>query len=138
MGDPLSVISSIIAVIQLGKSVVTYLNDVKDASAACSKILVEISITNGLLSSLESLIGDPDSSGTWLETTKLLSGENSPLVLFKMSMDQLATRLIPVVGMRRAGKAFVWPFMKNELTNILTTIERQKMLLLLATQNDHL
>jgi hypothetical protein len=62
-----------------------YLHEVKDASTVCSRILVEIGITNGVLSTLESLMGDPESGETWLDTTELLSGENSPLALFKIS-----------------------------------------------------
>jgi hypothetical protein len=137
MGDPLSVIASICAVVHLARSVVGYLNDVKDASTACCKILVEISIINGVLSSLESLIGDPESGNTWLNTTKLLSGGNSPLALFKISIERLAMRLEPVAGLKRAGRAFFWPFKNGEITNILATMERQKTLLLLAVQNDH-
>jgi hypothetical protein len=138
MGDPLSVIASITAVLHLTRSVVRYLNEVKDASAACNQLLVEIGTINGLLSSLESLMSDPESDDSWSETTKLLSGENSPLALFKISIEQLATCLAPVAGLRRAGRAFVWPFKKDELTNILATVERQKTLFLLALLNDHL
>ncbi len=138
MGDPLSVIASICAVVHLTKSVVRYLNEVKDASTVCSRILVEIGTTNGVLSTLESLIGDPESGATWLDTTKLLSGENSPLALYRISIEQLATRLAPVLGLRRDGRTFVWPFKNSKITDILATIERQKTLLLLAMQNDHL
>ena len=138
MGDPLSVIASIAAVVHLTRRVVRYLNEVKDASTVCSRILLEISIASGLLSNLENLIGDAESDGTWLDTTKLLSGDNSPLTQFKRSVEQLATKLAPIAGLRKAGMAFIWPFKKDELIDLLADIERQKTLLLLAVQNEHL
>ena len=36
------------------------------------------------------------------------------------------------------GKAFKWPFEKEEMSDILNTIERLKTLLSLARQNDHI
>ena len=48
-GDPLSLISSITAILRLAGNVVQFLSDVKDASTACNKILIEIGSINSLL-----------------------------------------------------------------------------------------
>lgn len=47
-------------------------------------------------------------------------------------------RLVPVEGWKKVGKAFTWPFEKDEIQRILSTVERRKLLFTLARQNDHI
>ena len=44
----------------------------------------------------------------------------------------------PVEGWRKLGKAFKWPFEKDEIYGILNIIERQKAVFSLARQNAHI
>jgi hypothetical protein len=138
MGDPLSITSSIGAILQLTGMVVKYLNDVKDASRDRHTILVEISSINGLLFSLKDLACRAESGETWLATVRSLNVPDGPLERFKWALEQLAARLAPAAGLKNVAKALSWPFQKGEVTTILSTIERQKQLFILALQNDHM
>ena len=44
MADPLSTIASLVAILQLAGTVVTYLNDVKEASNDRNRILLELQL----------------------------------------------------------------------------------------------
>jgi hypothetical protein len=138
MAEVLGVVGSIIGILQLTGTVVNYLSDVQDASKDCSKILIEISSVNGFLFSLKDLVVRAELGETWLDTARSLGVPNGPLAQFKLALERLATHLKPVVGLKKAGKALVWPFKKGEVMDILSTIERQKTLFILALQNDHM
>src|SRR5271170_7609968 len=89
--DPLSVTASIIAVLQLGSTVLKYLGDVKDATRDCKSIIDEISSTRGILSALNETVGDATDSGeTWSATIRALGEPDGPLVMLKNTLQQLA------------------------------------------------
>jgi hypothetical protein len=138
MADPLSVISSITAILQLAGKVVKFLSDVKDASTTCNRILVEIGSLNGLLSSIKGLLDEAETGEVWSATARSLGASNGPLAQFKLALEQVATRIEPIIRSRKAGRAFVWPFRKDEVMDILHTLERQKTLFIFALQNDHM
>jgi hypothetical protein len=94
MADPLSIATSIAAVLQLAYTVIAYLNDVKDASKERNRILLEISSLSGLLYSLKVLIDRPSSEDAWLATTKLLGGPDRPLAQLRSALDHPA---LPIV-----------------------------------------
>ncbi len=136
--DPLSVSASIVAVLQMTGTVIQYLNSVKGAPKDRQRLLLELSSTSGMLYVLqdqaeESKEGDPRSS-----TLRLLSLPDGPLAQFKASLEALTSKLAPVDGWKKLGKAFMWPFDKDEIYEIMNAIERQKTLFNLARQNDHI
>lgn len=138
MADPLSIISSITAILQLAGKVVKFLSDVKDASTTCARILVEIGSLNGLLSSIKVLLDEAEAGEVWSATARSLGAPNGPLAQFKLALEQVATRIEPIIWSRKAGRAFVWPFRKDEVMDILYVLERQKTLFIFALQNDHM
>ena len=69
---------------------------------------------------------------------KSLNVPTGPLEQFKIALEHLASKLAPVDGLRKVGKALAWPFQKTEIQDILNMIERQKSLFNLALQNDHM
>lgn len=69
---------------------------------------------------------------------KSLNVPNGPFEEFRAALERLASRLAPVEGWRKLGKAFKWPFEKEEIYGILNIIERQKTVFSLARQNDHI
>jgi len=133
MGDPLGTTASIVAVLGLTDTVVKYLNDVKDASEDRKKILLEISNAHGLLYTLKDL-AERQPSGN----VKSLDVPNGPLAQFKSALERLAVKLAPVTGRKKIEKALGWPFQKEDVADILRTIERQKSLFILALQEDHM
>jgi hypothetical protein len=53
-------------------------------------------------------------------------------------LEQLATQLEPVVGLKKARRELVWPFKEKEVADILHAIERLKTSFMIAIHNDHM
>lgn len=138
MADPLSISASIVAILQLTGTVVQYLNDVNGASEDRQRILTEISSTSGVLFLLKDLAERAGWEDCWSVTIKSLNVPGGPLEKFKTMLQLLALKLKPVEGVKKVGKALIWPFQKGEINEILNTMERQKTLFNLALQNDHM
>jgi hypothetical protein len=67
-----------------------------------------------------------------------LGTPEGPLDQFKMLLDRMAVKLAPAAGLKKAGRAIVWPFRKEEFRDMLAATERHKTLFMLALQNDNL
>ncbi|KAI9812189.1 MAG: hypothetical protein M1827_004855 [Pycnora praestabilis] len=104
MAQALGVVGTIVGVPQFNARVTKYLDDVKNASKDCNRILVEIRSVSCYVYTLKDLVESSE----------------------------------PVLGLKKAGKAFLWPLKKGDVADILLTIERQKTLFILDLQNDHL
>ena len=134
--DASSISTNIVALVQATGTVIEYLHGVKSASEDRQNILSELSSISGMLFVLQD---HADQQGdSWSLTLKSLNGSGGPLVQLRTSLEILVSKLAPVKGLKKVGKAFAWPFQKEEIKEILSTIERQKALLTLARQNDHM
>ncbi|KAH0537544.1 hypothetical protein FGG08_005679 [Glutinoglossum americanum] len=138
MGDTLGISASITAILQLTRTVVHYLHEVKGASEDRQRILVEVASVSGILFNLKDLAERKQLEDSWSVMIKSLNIPNGPIEQFKLALQRLASNLAPVDGLKKFGKALVWPFQKGEIEGILGTIERQKALFNLALQNDHI
>ena len=138
MTDPLSVSASIIAVLQLTGTIVSYLRDVREASEERQRILNEITSASGMLYCLKDLVEREQHADPSLTAARLLCVKGGPLYQFKQALERLASKLTPSTGFREAGKSVLWPFQKREISEILGIIERQKTYFVLALQNKHL
>lgn len=96
MTDPLSISSSIVAILQLAGTVVAYLNDVRGASEDRQQLLVEVSSVSGFLYLLKDLTERTQWNDTSLGTMSSLSVRNGPLDQFKAALQELATKLVPM------------------------------------------
>lgn len=141
MADPLSLATSIVALLEVSKSVVSYLQDVKNAPTELRKLLLEIQHVQGLLEILKETVQDVKTAASWSSTVQLLSRPRSPLQGLQLVLAELETTLKKAVGKRginRLVAALLWPFTKKETEEISRTIARQQTLLLIALDNDHL
>ena len=136
--DPLSVTASIIAVLQLSAKVLGYLNDVKDASKDRAKCAVEAANLHSLLINLRFRLEEARADAPWFTAVRALGIENGPLDQFKQALEALQTKITDGGRLKKAGKALVWKFKKEELAGILVQIERLKALVGIALQIDHL
>jgi hypothetical protein len=125
--------TSIITLVQFTGTVIGYINDVKGASEERKRILDELSSTHYLLF----LLKDKAEAKEWGDTIKSLAIPKGPLEQFKDALERLASKLAPAEGLKKVGRALTWPFQKDDVKYILSTIERQKSLFSLALQNDH-
>lgn len=138
MAYPLSISASIVALLQLSATVVKYISDVKEASAIGQQLLSEVTSATGTLYLLKDLAQRDQWAEHWPTTIRSLAGPDGPLDQFRKALHSLADKLMPVVGMRKIGKALRWSFEKNEVQEVLSIIERQKTLFMLALQSEHI
>ncbi|KAK3176371.1 hypothetical protein OEA41_007694 [Lepraria neglecta] len=141
MGDPLSVTTSINPVLQLATSVAVYLRDVKDASKDCKKLVLEISCIHGILATLSDTISDVEDSDAWAVTIKTLAEPDGPLTILQTLLKQLEAKLskcASATGFKKSSKSLLWPFSSKKTEEAVRAVERQKSLLTLALENDHI
>ncbi|KFZ25020.1 hypothetical protein V502_00512 [Pseudogymnoascus sp. VKM F-4520 (FW-2644)] len=137
--DPLSVTASIIAIVQLTSVIIGYLNDVKDASNDRAQCSIEISNVSNLLVKLIYRLGEASSNDGWYTEVQVLAAANGPIDQYRNSLEQLQSKFTSAAssGLKKIGGALTWKFCKEEVTNILTRIERLKSLTQIALEMDH-
>ncbi|MCJ1378973.1 hypothetical protein MMC17_002072 [Xylographa soralifera] len=133
--DPLSLTASIIAVLQLTGTVVSYLNDVKEASKERAQVAVEASMVYSLLTSLKYRVEDANPNEAWYTAVRMLGEENGALDQYQTALKLLASKLDTRNG-TKIGRALMWKFDKVEIVGILSKIERVKSLISVALTSD--
>lgn len=137
--DPLSISASIAALLQLTSTVIQYLNGVKGAPEDRRMLLSELASVTGFLFILQDQADQAKQGDQWSSTLQSLNVPEGPLDQFRRALERLSSKLAsPATGLKKLGKAVTWPFQKEEIKEILGSIERQKPLLSLARQNDHM
>ncbi len=136
--DPLSITASVSALIQLSSIVIGYLSDVKGGPKELQRLRLELCSVLPVLSILQDEAEQATTGGLWSSTLSSLDVPNGPIQQSREALERLESKLAPVGGWRKVGKAFTWPFERDEILAILSTVERQKLLFTLARQNDHI
>lgn len=136
--DPLSVSASIVALLQLTSTVVSYLSAVRSGPKELQRVRLEVSSVLNILFLLQDQADQAKQGDSISSTLGSLNVRNGPFEQFRATLELLASKLAPVKGWRQIGMALKWPFEKEEIREILNTIERQKLLFSLARQNDHI
>lgn len=137
--DPLSITASIVAILQLSNKVISYLNDVEDASKDRARCAIEATNLHSLLTNLRFRVEEGNASSPWYTAIRGLATEKGPLDQFKEVLEVLQARITS--GNGRLGKAIdvlTWKFKKEEVDRILQCMERLKTLIGIALQMDHL
>jgi hypothetical protein len=138
--DPLNVTASIIAIVQLTSVIIGYLSDVKDASKDYAQCAIEISNVSNLLVKLIYRLNEASSNDGWYTEVQVLAAANGSIDQYRSALEQLQSKFTPTAssGLKKIGSALTWKFSKEEVTNILTRIERLKSLTQIALEMDHL
>lgn len=140
MADPLSATASIIAILQLSAKILQYLRAVSGASNDRNKLILEISSLRGILQTLQDTLKDA-SMTTWAPTLHSLADSDGPLALVEAALKEIARKVgkhsRTSSGIKSLASSVSWPFKEREVEKLLGVIERQKSLLLLAFDNDH-
>ena len=135
--DPLSLTASIIAVLKLTGTVLSYLTDVKDSSPERANLAIEASIVYSLLTTLRYRVEKAKSGDPWYTAIRNLGAENGALDQYHIALEQLASKVGPGHHETKSfTKPLRWKFDKIELSRILSKIERLKTLISLALEND--
>jgi hypothetical protein len=135
--DPLSITASIVAVLQLTHAVIGYLIDVKDAPRDRAQCALEASNLYNLLVTLRLRL-EESSDELWYAEVRALDVENGPLDQYKHALEQLQKKISSGSGIKKIGNTLWWKFSKEEVTSILSRMERLKKLVQIALEMDHL
>lgn len=130
--------ASIITVVDLTATVVSFLNSIKYASKERARCAIEASNIFNLLTNLRYRLEDARPGDPWFTVLRTLGTENGPLDQFRVTLEQLISKLTPVDGFKKIGKAIVWKLDKAEVNDIILRIERFKSLIQIALEMDHL
>jgi len=136
--DVLSVTASVIAVLHLTGSVITYLNGVKDAPKECQQCTIEASNLQNLLINLRYHLEQGQTCDPWFTAVRTLDVENGPLDQYKQALEQLQSKLNASNSAKKMKSQLVWKFSKAEAVGILARMERLKSLVSIALEMDHL
>ena len=136
--DPLSMTASIISILQLTEEVISYINTIRNASADQQSIRTEASSLYGLLATLRFRIEAARSDDRWFLEVKKLGAKNGPLDQFKSALESITGKVQPGSGASKAIRVFKWKFEKEKIQEALVRIERLKVFIGLALQNDSL
>jgi hypothetical protein len=138
--DPLSVTASVIALVEFTGVIIGYLNNVKDASKDRARCAIELSNVSSLLVALIYRLDEASTNDGWYTEVQSLAAANGPIDQYRSALEQLQSKLTSTAasGLKAIGTALAWKFNKEEVTNILTRIERLKSLIQIALEMDHL
>jgi hypothetical protein len=136
--DPLSITASIIAILQLSTKVLAYLNDVKSASEERKQCAIEASNLYSLLLNLRFRLEDEGSRQPWYTAVRALAIENGPLDQYKQGLEILRSRMAEGSRLKKAGETLLWKLRKEEISGILSKMDRLKTLVQVALEMNHL
>jgi hypothetical protein len=134
--DPLSITLSVFTLLQLTEKVIKYARQTKDAPKERTRVLQEASGLVGLLITLKSLVDDCDPKDPWLRATSRLATSNGALEQYRSALEKLVGKVMPGDGLRKVGQALVWKFTKEDVSDLLSQIERLKSLVDIALGMD--
>jgi hypothetical protein len=136
MIDPLGMTASILAILQITETVMSYLNDVRKASSDRASLAIEASSIYGLLIALRFRVEQAHGDDPWFILVRQLAVENGPLEQFKSTLEWMVAKIQPATGIAKVGKAFTWRFDKADVEDALRKMERIKSLVNLYLTND--
>ena len=143
--DPLSITTSVIAVIRLAGKIISlcqgYVNTMKDAPSDLRTIMIEAGSLKSVVTSLEFFLSSWG-PGNMLHIVKSLEGHEGPLEAFRKALVALE-KLFPsaadhnATGTKRRATAIfyaklAWPFKEEKAREILNNIARYKATISLA------
>jgi len=132
MADPLTIIGGIAAIIQISGTVVNLIKTAKDASSDRQKLLAEINATTALCQTLNDYV-HINGIEAWAGTLMTLQRDSTgPVEQFKSNLLFLEKKLA------KRGFALRWPFAKEEVKEVLESMERQKSFFGIALANDNI
>lgn len=138
MGDPLSIASGIIAILQLAAKATGYIKDARGGSSDRTRLRDELRSTVCLLEMLKDRLDDDEDAERDAASVPLgpLSHPEGPLFQFRRLLEDIIAKLVPQGTLRRLAQPLTWPFDKKDIAEMLSTLERLKSHFLLVMQND--
>ena len=139
--EPLSISASLTALLGLSASVIKYVRSIKGASSERQCLLRELSHLRGILSTLQEHaddISEGDDDAQWASTARCLSANDGPIKQFRELLEMLLTKLETTGRTKKIIGAIAWPFVRDEVNQILESLERFKTYFALSLEQDHI
>lgn len=136
--DPIGITASIIAILQLTAEVIKYLQDFNDAPKECHQFMIEASNLQNLLINLLHHLAQGRGGDPWFKAVQDLNVAEGPLIQYRRALTQLQSKVGIQHGTQAVKRRLLWKFSKEEVTSILTRIDRLKSLVVVALEMDHL
>ena len=132
--DPLGATASIVTLLQLAGAVIRYLSILKDTSDDIKTLVLELCTIRGLLSTIKDLITEESI------LHESLDGPDGLFSQIESSLQALASKVQPTstTTAHKLVQKLRWPLRREEITDVLSSFERQKTLLGLALQSDQM
>ena len=132
--EALGATASIVSLLQLAGAVIKYLSILKDTSDDIKALVLELCTIRGLLSTIKDLVTEESI------LHESLGGHDGLFGQIESSLQSLASKFEPTstTTAHKLVHKFRWPLRKEEVKDVLSSIERQKTLLSLALQNDQM
>jgi hypothetical protein len=129
MAEVAGLTASIIAILQLSATVITYIGDAKGATKERDSLAAEINSVKSILADLKT----KSEADEWKDTMKCLSTPNGPLDQFKSVLKGLEHKLKPVIGKgAKFERSMMWPFAKTQIKEIFAALEGLKLVFVLS------
>jgi hypothetical protein len=137
--DPLSITLSVVSLLELTRKVANYAKETKDAPKDRTRIIHEAFSLMGLLNMLKEHVDDRkrDPRDPWLQATCALAAPDGPLHQYQLALEMLVAKVIPGHGHRKVTQALTWKFTKEDVTALLSQIERVTSFIHIALEIDH-
>jgi hypothetical protein len=107
MADPLSLAASIIAVLQLTESVLSYISDVRDAGNECDDYCREATNLYRLLTSLRLHVESSRNKESWFGAVSTLATAGGPLKQYKTALESFVEKVGPKRGLPKVTQALM-------------------------------
>ena len=143
MADPLSLVASLIAVVQISGSVISccyeYRKGVKNAPKDLLRVTNEVAGLRNVVERLVTLIDDEKmASHKYLSTLADIVSADGPLELCQQDLRSLKIKLEPPINECKAlGRRLTWPLHEKDITKIIASVYRTKSLLETALMIDN-
>lgn len=143
MAEPLSLVASLIAVVQISGSVISccyeYRKGVKNAPKDLLRVTTEVAALRNVVERLVALVDDEKMAGhKYLSALNDIVSTNGPMELCQHDLESLRVKLEPPVNEWKAlERRLTWPLQEKDVTKTLATISRTKSLLETALMVDN-
>lgn len=131
MADPLSLVASLIALVQISGSIISlccdYRRGIQGAQKDVAQILRETQSLRNVIEQLIQLLDKHGSEIYQLSLRKMSLNDDGPFSEFQHDLETLEVRLHrPVTTWRRLGDQLLWPLRKSDVKQALESIHRIK------------
>ncbi|KAF1997424.1 hypothetical protein P154DRAFT_470891 [Amniculicola lignicola CBS 123094] len=133
MSDALSVVASVIAIVDATVKILKYLNDVKDAPQQRADCERDLATLYSLLISLKYRLDVSDLSKAWNQAVRTLGIENGPFAQYAAVLEELHRK---IANNNKIVAALKWKFTKEDVKELRSKIEGLKSTIQIVLELD--